>query len=195
MISKQTIEIVSHMFCGDIEGSYKYKTGSELVSFFNSNFGFSDKYGQGFPSRWIYVYDKLVEFLNKGKFEEFINLILSYKFVMKEFDIQRVEAVEHINTLYDEFIKVFNRDSYLLIKRDGKYYLTAEDVDLVLIGVGGYANVYKQKSTGLVIKRLKDDFLMDEGIRSRFKREFNIMQTLQDVQRTYRNKNENGYLG
>ena len=52
---------------------------------------------------------------------------------------------------------------------------------MVLIGSGGFANVYKQKSTGHILKKLKEDFLTDKGIRSRFKREYNITKSLQDV--------------
>lgn len=36
-----------------------------------------------------------------------------------------------------------------------------ENDDLELIGSGGFANVYKQKSTGLIIKKLKDDYLTE----------------------------------
>lgn len=50
-----------------------------------------------------------------------------------------------------------------------------------MIGNGGFANVYLQKSNGLVLKKLKDDYLMDIGIRSRFKREFNITKSLENV--------------
>ena len=50
---------------------------------------------------------------------------------------------------------------------------------MVLIGSGGFANVYRQISSGLIIKKLKDDYLTDSGIRSRFKREFTITKSLQ----------------
>lgn len=59
MISEGSLRQISHMFCGDIDGYYSYKTGAELVSFFNQYFSANDRYGQGFPSRWVYVYDKL----------------------------------------------------------------------------------------------------------------------------------------
>ena len=36
----------------------EYRSGPKLIEFFNE-FGFNDVYRQGFPSRWIYVDEKL----------------------------------------------------------------------------------------------------------------------------------------
>lgn len=33
MISESSITAISHLFCGDIDGYYTYKTGAKLVSF------------------------------------------------------------------------------------------------------------------------------------------------------------------
>lgn len=35
MIDDISITQISHIFCGDIEGYYLYKTGAKLVTFFN----------------------------------------------------------------------------------------------------------------------------------------------------------------
>lgn len=61
MISENTLKQISHIFCGDTEEYYVYKSGSQLVSFFNNYYNANDTYRQGFPSRWVYVYDKLIE--------------------------------------------------------------------------------------------------------------------------------------
>jgi serine/threonine protein kinase len=50
------------------------------------------------------------------------------------------------------------------------------------VGEGGFATVYKRKSTGLIVKKLKEEFLVKQDIKSRFKREFNITKSLNDVQ-------------
>src|SRR5699024_10484291 len=54
--------------------------------------------------------------------------------------------------------------------------------DLELIGEGGFANVYLQKSTGLVIKKLKRENLLEENSKHRFKREFEITKSLSDIE-------------
>lgn len=181
MISNDTLQTISHMFCGDIDGYYQYKSGSKLVAFFNEYFHRNDKYGQGFPSRWAYVYDRLVELHNAGTFDSFLNLVLSKAYLMREGDLSEVEAAEQAEKNFREFNRIVQRDLYIITHSGGKYHLCAENADLVLVGSGGFANVYRQKSTGMILKKLKDDYLTDKGIRSRFRREFSITQSLQDT--------------
>ena len=45
-------------FCALINEETEYRSGSKLVGFFNK-YGFSDSYGNGFPSRWMYTDEKL----------------------------------------------------------------------------------------------------------------------------------------
>lgn len=181
MISEDTLKQVSSIFCGDIEDYYTYKTGSQLVGFFNQYYNAGDVYRQGFPTRWMYVYDKLVELINGDRFDTFLNIILSKSYLMSEQSLSQVAAAEKADEIWHGINQVLQRDQYKITKRDGKYHLLKENDDLELIGSGGFANVYKQKSTGLIIKKLKDDYLTDKGIRSRFKREFEITKSLQDT--------------
>ena len=181
MISEDSLQLISKIFCGDIGEFFSYKSGPKLVSFFNQNFGFNDIYKQGFPSRWAYVYDNLVKLLNGKRFDSFLNLILSREYIMKDCGLSQVEAAEKIPSIFEEFNRIVQKDLYLLTYSNGKYHLCAENQDLIFVGGGGFANVYKQKSTGYILKKLKDDFLSDRGIRSRFKREYNLTKSLQDA--------------
>ena len=171
----------SHIFCGDIKGYYSYKSGPKLVSFFNQYYGNKDIYGQGFPSRWLYIYNKLVEFLNTNKFDIFLNLILSREFIIGDIKCNEIEAVIKSDEIFTEFNRIIKLDMCLITHVGNKYHLTKENDDLVYVGSGGFAVVYKQRSTGLILKKLKDDYLTDKGIRSRFKREYNITESLSDV--------------
>lgn len=181
MISQDSLKQISSMFCGDEGEYYTYKTGPRLVAFFNQYYKAGDVYKQGFPSRWAYVYEKLGELLNSGRFDSFLDIILSKSYLMSEQSLSQVEAVEKANVIFNAINDALRKDRYKVTKKDGKYHLIEENADLVLIGNGGFANVYKQKSTGLIIKRLKDDYMADKRIRSRFKREFKITKSLQDV--------------
>lgn len=180
MLSEDSLRKISNIFCGDEEDLYSYKSGPKLVSFFNEYFGFKDVYQSGFPSRWIYVHNKLVELLNQSRFDQFLNVILSKQFIMKDADVNQVQALEKIKENLDKLNDILSVDLCLIVNNNGKYRICKEDQDLELIGSGGFATVYKQKSTGLVLKKLKEDFATDIGIRSRFKREFNITKSLQD---------------
>lgn len=45
----------------------------------------------------------------------------------------------------------------------------------------GYADIYEQKSTGFIIKKLKKEYYNDKSICSRFKREFEIAKSLSSM--------------
>lgn len=54
----------------------------------------------------------------------------------------------------------------MLSSKNRQYHLARIDEDLKFIGAGGFANVYLQLSTGYIIKKLKDDFFVDTGIKA-----------------------------
>lgn len=176
------LEVVSKEFCGDYEDSlYKYKTGLQLIQFFNSNFGYEDTYYNGFPTRWFYTSEKLKDLQRKGLINSFFSLIMSIEFHIGEKEITAVEAVPFIDNLKVHWNMRLRPYKYQIIKVDNEYKLTSFDDDLELIGRGGFAEVYLQKSTGLVLKQLKRDSLGDEGSRHRFKREYEITKELSDI--------------
>lgn len=181
MLSDDTISKISRIFCGDTEEYYSYKSGPQLVRFFNENFNRHDQYGQGFPSRWIYVYNIIVELINSNSFDVFISIILSKEYLVHDCDLTQVQAAERSQVIFEELNRLVQRDQCAIISSNGEYHLIMQRNDLILIGSGGFANVYRQKSTGIVVKKLKDDFLTDRSIRSRFKREFDITKSLEDV--------------
>ncbi|MBQ3540397.1 MAG: serine/threonine protein kinase [Phascolarctobacterium sp.] len=181
MLSVKSLQSISKIFCGDIEGFYSYKSGPKLVEFFNRYFNKNDIYKSGFPSRWQYVYDNLYELLNCNRFDDFLNIILSIAYVVNDCEVSQVQAAERAKKIYEELNTIVQKDLFLITRTDNKYHLCSINQDLEMIGSGGFANVYKQKSTGLALKKLKEDFLTDEGIRSRFKREYNITKSLQDT--------------
>lgn len=181
MISNDALRAISNIFIGDVGDYYTYKSGPKLVSFFNDNFNFEDVYGQGFPSRWSYAYDKIVAIINSGKVNLLLDIILGSRFIIKEKQCSAVEALELSKDILLEFNRILKADGYLITDSNGQHKLIQENQDLIFLGDGGFATVYKQKSTGLVIKKLKEDFLTNKGIRSRFKREYLITKSLSDI--------------
>ena len=179
MLSEDSIKELSHIFCGDTTGYYSYKSGPKLVIFFNQYFQTNDRYQSGFPSRWAYVFDKIADMLRTNRIDSFLDIILGKRFLIQDSGLSEVEAATRAEEILTEFNRIVSRDLCKITYVNGRYHLVQENDDLVLIGSGGFANVYRQKSTGLILKKLKDDFLTNEGVRSRFKREFSITKSLQ----------------
>ena len=181
MISRDSLTEIAHIFCGDVEGYYSRKSGPQLVSIFNEWMHSGDVYGQGFPSRWAYVYDKIAVIINNGQIDRFLDYILGKQYILRDRGCTEVDAVEKSEEILAEFNRILGKDQYLITHNDGKYHLVQQNDDMVLIGSGGFANAYYQKSTSHVVKKLKEDYLTDKAIRSRFKREYNITKSLQDM--------------
>lgn len=55
------------------------------------------------------------------------------------------------------------------------------DKDLKYVGEGGFAIVYESLSTGLIVKKLRDELKVKESIKHRFKREFDLTKSLSDL--------------
>ena len=74
----------------------EYRSGPNLIKFFNK-FGFNDEYGQGFPSRWQYTDQKLMELNKTDRIQDVI---------LKLFNpINYIERIEDL----DEYITEFNQ--------------------------------------------------------------------------------------
>lgn len=181
MLSDATIRFLAEAFCGDTQDFYSYKKGYELVTFFNQYFGYKDVYQQGFPSRWAYTYNMIVDLINKSQIDNFLSLILSKNFVMRDMQLNEAKSIEFINEILPRLNERLKQDQHIIVKKNDKYCLVKEDEDLIRIGGGGFATVYRRKSTGVTVKKLKDEYISDSGIRSRFKREFYITQSLKDI--------------
>ena len=180
MLTSDSIETIAKIFSGDIPNYYTYKSGGYLVKFFNQYFGYRETYGSGFPTRWQYVHDKLVDLFNNNKLDNFFTLILSKTYIMKDLNCNEIEAVTKIVAIVEEFNRILKLDECILIEKNGQYKLDNINSNLIYLGSGGFADVYKIKSTGLVQKKLKEEFISDSSIRSRFKREYEITKSLEN---------------
>lgn len=181
LFSDKVLRGVIAEFIGDSDSAvFKYKTGSVLVGFVNSFFNQNDSYGQGFPSRWKYLYQHL-ELLDNQKMESFFRLILSERYLRREEEILGQDVFQFIEKATERFNNIIDLDGFRLSRINGDVKLVSFDNDLVFIASGGFAEVYRSKSTGYAIKKLKEDIRFDSGIRHRFKREFDITSNLSEI--------------
>lgn len=108
-LQKKTLEKLRDLINEETE----YRSGPKLVSFFNE-LGFSDSYGQGFPSRWMYTDDKLKKINGTPELDECIrNLFAPVNYIGK------------ISKL-DEFINEFNQylsfDKWKIIRNETEIF-------------------------------------------------------------------------
>lgn len=110
-ISNKVTEQLGKLIAGDI-GPSPYLTGPKLVAFYNEC-GFDDIYGEGFPSRWRYSTDKIVE----------SNGTPRLKNILEEFvDPRRVGGDEQLaDKIVTEINQLIKYDGFALIKKGETY--------------------------------------------------------------------------
>ena len=188
MLSDNVLREISRIFIGDIpvniEGisyNYRYKTGGELVDIFNNEFGFSDVYKSGFPSRWYYVQSCLGLLQSIGELESFLSYMLNENYLALDMNLTKVESVKCKKDIINFINKIARVDGIYLQLKNNKICIVKEDNDLEEIGHGGFAKVYRRKSNDIVEKHLYEELYEDKSIVSRFKREFEITQSLKNL--------------
>ncbi len=183
-MEEEDLKAIAEYFIGDIEGSiYEYKTGPKLIQFFNKYFGYNDIYPsrnsiEGFPSRWIFVYNKLVELINKKKFGEFILLITNQEYIFKEKGNENL--VENQKKALSYFNLILRKKNLELIYHKNNGEIININNDLTKIGTGGFCDVYYSGSKKIAIKRLRKENYQNK-IMHRFKREYEIMSNLSNI--------------
>lgn len=181
-ISNRTLETISKIFVGDEKEQYQYISGPQIVAFFDNYFGFSEVYQySSAPTRWRYAAEKITNLASDGRIDDFFSVVLGYEYMMSSWECDEITARERVRNTRQIFNQELRRDSLELVGLDGDIKLVEVNSDLVLIGEGGFAQAFKQVSTGRILKKLMPNAASDAGSRNRFKREFEIMKELSGV--------------
>lgn len=103
-ISKKTAEKLRKLINEETE----YRRGKDLVAFFNQ-YGFHDKYGNGFPSRDSYTYGKIQELNGKPELDRCIKDTFS--------PINFNNRFTELDTLIEDFNQYLRFDGWRVIRR------------------------------------------------------------------------------
>jgi|GEM_PF-140029 len=125
-LNTKTLEKLRVIINGD-ESSNKsdYRSGPQLVAFFNS-IGFSDKYDQGFPSRWLYTDNKLQAINGKPELDQCIKSIFAvFNYVGRINELDRLIAGFNQYMAFDKWSVVRDNDT-----------ITFKRLDKVVVGDG-----------------------------------------------------------
>ena len=94
-VGEQTISALGSVITGDGKLS-PYRSGPNLVVFFNQFFDSPDEYGQDFPSRWVYAEEKLRKLNDSPEFREaLLTAVDRRQFLDTTWECDAV--VEHLN--------------------------------------------------------------------------------------------------
>lgn len=115
IISSKTIEKLRELINEETE----YRSGSKLVAFFN-NYGFSDSYRNGFPSRWVYTDSKLNAINGSPELDKCIkDLFAPINFIgrFSELDKHIAEFNQYLS--FDGWLVVRNGQEITFVKSQG----------------------------------------------------------------------------
>ena len=123
-LSNKTLEVLRNIINGD--ETDHYRSGRALVSFFNQ-LGFSDVYGQGFPSRWVYTDDKLQKINGTSRLDACIKMAFAV--------IDFVGKVDELDQLIEKFNQYMAFDKWKVIRDND--IITFKRLDKVIIPKSG----------------------------------------------------------
>jgi len=116
-LSIRSLEFLVGVITGD-SGKSSYRSGPNLVEFFNSH-GEIDLYGKGFPSRHVYVREKLIAINGEDRLKDIVTSAF-------DFGAENEDQAEDAAL---QFTKLLVRDGFKLVKKshgsfefDGKYH-------------------------------------------------------------------------
>ncbi|MGL4654717.1 MAG: phospholipase D-like domain-containing protein [Sarcina sp.] len=118
-LTDYSINCLAKIIAGDtFPNETIYRGGRQLVEFF-WKYGFRDIYSSQFPTRWVYVKEKLMELNETKKLEKvFIDVVDTRHFIGLEFNNSKtLEAINEI-IKYDSFEIKQNSDSMYYIEGD-----------------------------------------------------------------------------
>ena len=152
-LSERSLESIAKMFVGDEGELFRYLSGPQIVTFFNDHFDFRDIYqGGNAPTRWRYAAGKIASVASSGRLDRFFSIVLGFKYMISTFGCDEIEARERADKAKKRFNQVLISDELEIVGTDGEMKLVVIDSDLIPIGKGGFAEAFRQKSTGRVLK-------------------------------------------
>lgn len=105
ILCKKTLECLREM----INEKSEYRSGPKLVQFFN-DLGFSDSYGQGFPSRWFFTDERLAKINGMPALDQCIRNTFA--------PVNFVGRIQELDLLIKEFNQYLAFDKWKLVRQE-----------------------------------------------------------------------------
>jgi hypothetical protein len=118
-LSKKTLEKLRELINEETE----YRSGPKLVQFFNK-LGFSDSYGQGFPSRWMYTDSRLEQINGTANLDKCIKEVFS--------PINYIGRIPDLDLLIQGFNQFLTFDKWKLVRKEAEItFQRLEKVEII----------------------------------------------------------------
>ncbi len=121
-VGKQSISALGSVITGNTNLS-PYRSGPDLVAFFNQFCDVQDKYGKGFPSRWVYAEEKLQELNDSRQFTDALLAAVDPRHFL-DTDLDCEAVVERLN-------RFLEYDGYAIRRRGLRWEVIAVAGDTV----------------------------------------------------------------
>lgn len=105
ILCKKTLECLREM----INEKSEYRSGSKLVQFFN-DLGFSDSYGQGFPSRWFFTDERLAKINGTPALDQCIRNTFA--------PVNFIGRIQKLDILIKEFNQYLAFDKWKVVRQE-----------------------------------------------------------------------------
>lgn len=105
ILGKKTLECLREM----INEKSEYRSGPKLVQFFN-DLGFSDSYGQGFPSRWFFTDERLAKINGTAALDQCIRNTFA--------PVNFIGRVQELDLLIKEFNQYLAFDKWRVVRQE-----------------------------------------------------------------------------
>lgn len=146
ILQQKTIEKLRNLINEETE----YRSGPKLVAFFN-DLGFSDVYGQGFPSRWAFTDEKLLKINGTPEIDKCI---------------KRVFAPVNFITRFGELDKFINEFNQYLAFDGWKVVRNEKEITFAKAGKINFESVSEIKEDDFLNREFKDISLDKLGLDS-----------------------------
>lgn len=183
LLDHNTCRAICDYFIGDKDGAFKYRTQGELINWLNFKFSSEINLEYSKFSRWFVFFSCMKRMGELDKIDEFFTVMLSFNNIKADNYSKSAQEIANLRkAAIAEINNYIGSDGYELVDFSSSLHFHKKIDSKDLLGVGGFAYVYKAPYSNIVIKRLKDEFKANPDVVSRFKNEFNIITNkLNDV--------------
>lgn len=133
----------------------EYRSGPKLIDFFGK-FGFNDTYGQGFPSRWRYTEEKLIQINGTPTLDKCIKEVFAV--------VNFANNISILDKLIEDFNKILTFDKWKVIRDHSEIVFQRLDKIIIETPTSQAQEIKEEEFLNQEFKDLSIDKLALDGL-------------------------------